>query len=70
MVVFTLSSLAAGLTDSGGVLIGSRAIQGIGAALLMPTTLNQQCLNLQGSEPTVAVAELATVDELAAELMR
>ena len=39
MVIFTLSSLAAGLAGSGGVLIGSRAIQGIGAALLMPTTL-------------------------------
>lgn len=51
MVVFTLSSLAAGLAGSGGVLIGSRAIQGIGAALLMPTTLNQQCLNQQGLSP-------------------
>src|SRR5246500_2065990 len=35
MTIFTLSSLA----GSGGVLIGSRAIQGIGAALLMPATL-------------------------------
>jgi EmrB/QacA subfamily drug resistance transporter len=39
LVIFTLSSLAAGLAGSGGVLIGSRAIQGIGAALLMPATL-------------------------------
>jgi EmrB/QacA subfamily drug resistance transporter len=39
MVVFTLSSLAAGLAGSGDVLIGSRAVQGIGAALLMPATL-------------------------------
>src|SRR6516165_2581474 len=39
MTIFTLSSLAAGLAGSGGVLIGSRAIQGIGAALLMPATL-------------------------------
>jgi EmrB/QacA subfamily drug resistance transporter len=37
--IFTLSSLAAGLAGSGDVLIGSRAIQGIGAALLMPATL-------------------------------
>ena len=39
LVLFTLSSLAAGLAGSGGVLIASRAIQGIGAALLMPATL-------------------------------
>ena len=39
MAVFTLSSLAAGLAGSGSVLIASRAVQGVGAALLMPTTL-------------------------------
>jgi EmrB/QacA subfamily drug resistance transporter len=39
MAVFTLSSLAAGLAGSGTVLIASRAVQGVGAALLMPTTL-------------------------------
>src|ERR1700756_4473847 len=38
LAVFTLSSLAAGLAGSGGVLIASRAIQGVGAALLMPAT--------------------------------
>ena len=37
--VFTLSSLAAGLATSGGMLIAFRAIQGLGAALLVPTTL-------------------------------
>src|SRR5271170_1757604 len=39
LTVFTLSSLAAGLAGSGGMLIGARAVQGFGAALLMPTTL-------------------------------
>ena len=39
LTVFTLSSLAAGLAGSAGVLIGARAVQGFGAALLMPTTL-------------------------------
>jgi len=39
IAVFTLSSLAAGLAGSGGVLIASRAVQGVGAALLMPPTL-------------------------------
>jgi EmrB/QacA subfamily drug resistance transporter len=37
--VFTLSSLAAGLATSGGLLIAFRALQGLGAALLVPTTL-------------------------------
>jgi EmrB/QacA subfamily drug resistance transporter len=38
-VVFTIASLAAGLAGSGGVLIGARVVQGLGAALLVPTTL-------------------------------
>ena len=37
--IFTLSSLFAGLATSGGVLIGARLVQGLGAALLVPTTL-------------------------------
>jgi EmrB/QacA subfamily drug resistance transporter len=39
LALFTVSSLAAGLASSGEMLIASRAIQGIGAALLMPATL-------------------------------
>src|SRR2546423_11563636 len=39
IVAFTLSSLAAGLAANGGVLIASRAVQGVAAALLMPATL-------------------------------
>jgi len=39
LTVFTLASLAAGLADSGGLLIGARLFQGLGAALLVPTTL-------------------------------
>jgi EmrB/QacA subfamily drug resistance transporter len=37
--VFTLASLFAGLATSGGMLIGARVVQGLGAALLVPTTL-------------------------------
>ncbi len=36
MVIFTLSSLAAGLSGSTAMLIAARAVQGLGAALLMP----------------------------------
>ena len=39
LATFTFSSLAAGLAGSGGILIASRAAQGLGAALLVPTTL-------------------------------
>jgi EmrB/QacA subfamily drug resistance transporter len=39
LAVFTLSSLAAGLAGSGGALITARAIQGTGAALMLPATL-------------------------------
>ena len=39
MAIFTASSLAAGLAGSGSVLIASRAVQGIGAAMLTPATL-------------------------------
>ncbi|HTU07802.1 MAG TPA: MFS transporter, partial [Trebonia sp.] len=39
LAIFTLSSLASGLAGSGGVLIGARAVQGLGAALLMPSAL-------------------------------
>jgi len=39
LVIFTLASLAAGLAGSGGVLIAARAVQGLGAALVMPSAL-------------------------------
>ena len=39
LTVFTLASLGAGLAGSGAVLIGMRLLQGLGAALLVPTTL-------------------------------
>jgi EmrB/QacA subfamily drug resistance transporter len=37
--VFTVASFAAGLSGDVGTLIASRAVQGVGAALLTPTTL-------------------------------
>src|SRR5207253_4049138 len=40
LVVFTLSSLACGFAPSAGFLIGARAVQGAGAALMNPATLS------------------------------
>jgi EmrB/QacA subfamily drug resistance transporter len=40
IAVFTLSSLACGLASSGGMLIGARIVQGVGAALMNPATLS------------------------------
>ncbi len=40
IAVFTLSSLACGFAPSAGFLIGARAVQGIGAALMNPATLS------------------------------
>src|SRR6266851_1488509 len=37
LTIFTLASLGAGLAGSGAVLIGMRLLQGLGAALLVPT---------------------------------
>jgi EmrB/QacA subfamily drug resistance transporter len=39
VVVFTAASAACGLSPSAGWLIGFRAVQGVGAAMLMPQTL-------------------------------
>jgi EmrB/QacA subfamily drug resistance transporter len=39
LTVFTIASLGAGLAGSGGALIGARLLQGLGAALVVPTTL-------------------------------
>ncbi|HEU4421683.1 MAG TPA: MFS transporter [Pilimelia sp.] len=40
MALFTAGSLVAGLAWSSGALIGARAVQGIGAAVMAPTTLS------------------------------
>jgi EmrB/QacA subfamily drug resistance transporter len=40
IAIFTFSSLACGLATTGGVLIGARIVQGVGAALMNPATLS------------------------------
>jgi EmrB/QacA subfamily drug resistance transporter len=40
LAIFTAASLACGLANSAGVLIGARIVQGVGAALMNPATLS------------------------------
>ncbi|MDX6483867.1 MAG: hypothetical protein QOE95_1638, partial [Gaiellaceae bacterium] len=40
LAIFTAASLACGLANSAGMLIGARIVQGIGAALMNPATLS------------------------------
>ena len=40
MAIFVVASLACGLSTSGAMLIGARALQGVGSALMMPATLS------------------------------
>jgi EmrB/QacA subfamily drug resistance transporter len=69
IAVFTLSSLAAGLAGSGGVLIASRAVQGAGAALLMPTALAIiMAAFTDARERSVAIGIWAAVSALALAL--
>jgi MFS family permease len=40
LAIFTLASLACGFAPSAGFLIGMRAVQGVGSALMNPATLS------------------------------
>ena len=56
LVVFTLSSLACGLATSAGMLIGARAVQGIGGAGMFATGLALIGQDFQGRERGSAIA--------------
>src|SRR5215470_816919 len=64
--VFTLASLAAGLAGSSGVLIGARLLQGLGAAILVPTTLAVIVATFDdGAERARAIGVWAAIGALA-----
>ena len=65
LVVFTLSSLACGLAPSAGFLIGARAVQGVGAALMNPATLSIITATFPPKERGQAIGIWAGVSALA-----
>ena len=65
IVIFTLSSLACGLAPSAGFLIGARAVQGTGAALMSPATLSIIMATFAPKERGRAIGIWAGVSALA-----
>ncbi|HET9673132.1 MAG TPA: MFS transporter [Actinomycetota bacterium] len=68
LVTFTVASLACGLAGSGGQLIAARALQGVGAALLMPGTLSILTVTFPPHERSKAIGLWAGVSGLALAL--
>lgn len=54
--IFIASSVWAGLTDSAAALILARVIQGVGGAMVLPTTLSLVNASFQGKERGIAFA--------------
>ena len=52
--VFGVSSVLAAVAQSGGALIGARALQGIGGAMMLPTSLSLLNANFRGRERGIA----------------
>jgi len=65
LVVFTLSSLACGLSSTAPELIGARAVQGVGAALMMPATLSIISATFAVKERGMAIGIWAGVSAMA-----
>src|SRR5438105_9510208 len=55
LVVFTVGSLLCGLSGSTSSLIGFRALQGLGAAMLLPGSLSIITATFRGREPGAAI---------------
>jgi EmrB/QacA subfamily drug resistance transporter len=65
VVIFAITSATAGLAQNAEMLIASRAIQGIGAALMMPATLSIITHAFPASERGKAIGTWAGVSALA-----
>ena len=56
MSIFVVSSVIAGLSQTGDMLIAARVLQGIGGAMVLPTTLSLVNATFQGKERGIAFA--------------
>jgi len=56
LTVFVLASVWAGTTDSAQAMILARIVQGLGGAMVLPTTLSLVNANFQGKERGIAFA--------------
>jgi EmrB/QacA subfamily drug resistance transporter len=65
LTVFVLGSLACGLSQSTGQLIAFRALQGLGAAMLLPGTLSIITATFSGKERGAAIGIWAAMSGLA-----
>lgn len=65
LVIFTLSSLACGLAGSASVLIGARVVQGVGAALMNPSTLSIITVTFPPKQRGTAIGIWAGISALA-----
>jgi EmrB/QacA subfamily drug resistance transporter len=68
LALFTLSSLLCGLSQSTGQLIAGRALQGVGASLLMPGTLSILTVTFPPEERAKAIGIWSGVSGLALAL--
>ena len=69
LAVFTLASLVIGLAPTPEVMVGARAVQGLGAAILAPSTLALlQTTFAEGTERTRAVSYYSAVAGIAASV--
>src|SRR6202051_2490058 len=65
LVIFTLSSLGCGLAGSASVLSGARVVQGVGAALMNPSTLSIITVTFPPRQRGTAIGIWAGVSALA-----
>src|SRR6187397_2618262 len=56
VVIFTLASVGAALASTGELLILARFVQGVGGALMLPTTLSLLNATFRGRERAIAFA--------------